>query len=715
MKFIINRNNIKNYIFKLLINSLIFMIFFINRSNYQVKKIDEKFVFIKGISRKDKYGIELNTYIINGIYCIGFNGKSSNTIESSNIYYPSCPFLRPVHFPDSIINPVCEKSSLQIVNFKNNSGNNLPYSIKLDSISNLIKKWNEWRNFTIPNINYYKDKTLEELVKNEYHPFDYGDNIKFENIYDNKKFYKKVVNSRMDEIPDPRRRRLFSFILFNGEFDLLDIYLAEYYEIVDYFVIYESNRTFTGKEKPLYFTRTLFETNRYEKFQDKLIPFPCEIIINEDNGRGYAFPREHIARRTLIEKGLRVVHARHGDLFMHNDLDELPKPHILSRLKKCGGWEYLQAGIGGGPLSFKEDDQNKNSKLVESYFINGDKIKTNKYGEYEIKYSRVKSLGFLYWFHIYSLNSLLNPFISPVAHPNIAIFDARRALGQYNIYQTDEDLKDNFNYTKVKRNNSETSIKPRESEILNDDISFQKEIKKVKNNKEKLIKEKKYYDPLNDPNFDPYQGYTYTDNSNDRKIGKGYLGEFMRFETGYKTKFNNKAVLWNGGWHLSSCFQRIDEYLNKIISYSDNFYYRYKSLNELKHQILSRIKANTNIESGKKKYHINKIILPESYIKGYNYNFEYNYWIKNHNVPNKEFVHYINIIKHEVPTQVWKNPICYSYFLERDYGLNKKLWWQIIPKKDWKTVHFEELENKLIDILLPKIIKDKFKKEMFKK
>ena len=49
--------------------------------------------------------------------------------------------------------------------------------IILDSISNLIKKWNEWRNFTVPNINYYKDKTLEELIKNEYHPFDEGEEL----------------------------------------------------------------------------------------------------------------------------------------------------------------------------------------------------------------------------------------------------------------------------------------------------------------------------------------------------------------------------------------------------------------------------------------------------------------------------------------------------------------------------------------------------------
>ena len=55
------------------------------------------------------------------------------------------------------------------------------------------------------------------------------------------------------------------------------------------------------------------------------------------------------------------------------------------------------------------------------------------------------------------------------------------------------------------------------------------------------------------------------------------------------------------------------------------------------------MKANTNIYNGKKKYYFNKIILPESYKKGYNYNFEYNYWIKNHNAPSKEFIHYIKI------------------------------------------------------------------------
>jgi len=192
-----------------------------------------------------------------------------------------------------------------------------------------------------------------------------------------------------NEVPDPRRRRLFSFILFNGEFDLLNLHLSEYYEIVDYFVIYESNSTFTGNPKPLYFTRTLLETDRYKNFEDKLIPLPCEIIVDEDNGRGIAFPREHLARKILIEKGLRSVHARHSDIYMHGDLDKLPKTHILSRLKKCGGWEHLQAGIGGGPKSFKNGN-------VGSYFIGDNtEVETNELGEYLVDYQKDESLGFL--------------------------------------------------------------------------------------------------------------------------------------------------------------------------------------------------------------------------------------------------------------------------------------------------------------------------------
>jgi len=638
--------------------------------DYYIKEEKENnYLFIKGKSRKDKYGLELNINILDGIYNIGFNNSTETKIEDIKLYTPPCPNLQPFHYPDSIINPKCEGSSVQITNYNNDNGKGLPYVLHLDSITNQMKKWNSWEKLNITNQIYFK-KTVKELVDNEYHPFDYGyiGNDTTSDI-DDETFYNSVVTSRMDEVSDPRRRRVFTFILFNGEFDLLDLYLAEFYEIIDYFVIYESNSTFTGKPKPLYFTRTLFETDRYDKFKDKLIPLPMETIVDEDNGRGKGFPREHLARRNVIEKGLQSVQARHGDIFMHGDLDEFPRPHILSLLKKCGGWEHLQAGVGGGPKSFKNGN-------IDSYFVNNKtNAKTNKDGEYLIDYERDRSVGFLSWFYEYSLNIIENKDIGTVAHPNIAIFDARRSLGQ---------LVDRYNGNmKMKR------------EVDDDN-----------------------YDPLLDPTFNPYKGYTYTDNTNDRRIGKGYLGEKLRFATSKVNRLGieEKPVFWNGGWHLSSFLPTIDQFLNKVASYSHNKDYKYKSQEDLKKDIISRIKGHYYIFGKKKKYFDNKIVMPESYTKGYQYNFDYIYWQENikANGTNQEFKDYLDRLTHEIPNQIWKNPICYSFMIDRDYGLEKKLWWQVIPKEEWKTVRFEQLDEKILNEITPQFISESFRNEMFK-
>eukprot|EP00833_Pecoramyces_ruminatium_P012734 jgi/Orpsp1_1/1186766/evm.model.d7180000053157.1 len=632
---------------------------------FVLEEIDNNYLFIKGNSRKDKYGLELNVNILNGIYNIGFNNDIKTKIEDNKLYTPPCPYLHPVHYPDSIINPQCEKSSLQIVNYNRRKGRGLPHSLPLDSITNQIKKWKEWEKSNIKNISYIGEK-VAKLVNKDYHPFDYGyrdSDMSSDLEYDDVDFYSKVITSRMDEVPDPRKRRLFSFVLFNGEFDLLDLHLSEYYEIVDYFVIYESNTTFTGNPKPLYFTRTLLETDRYKKFEDKLIPLPCESIVDEDNGRGKAFPREHLARRTLIEKGLRSVQARHGDIYMHGDLDELPKTHILSRLKKCGGWEHLQAGIGGGPKSFIDGN-------VESYFVDDNtSVKTNELGEYLVDYQRDDSLGFLSWFHEYSMNIVQDSRIGTFAHPNIAIFDARRSLGQFN---------ERSNSQKFKRS---------------------------------------YEDPLLDPNFDPYQGYTYTDNTNDKKTGKGFLGEKVRFATSKIALLEEKQqpVFWNGGWHFSSFLPTIDQFLNKVYSYSHFKDYKHESDDELKKDIIDRIKNHYYIFGKKKKYHDNTIQLPDSYSEGYQYNFDYKYWHDNSKLKKKteEFSNYIKLLSHEIPNQVWKNPICYSFMIDRDFGLEKKLWWQVIPKEEWKTVRFETLNETIIDEIIPSVIPKSFRIEMF--
>ena len=63
---------------------------------------------------------------------------------------------------------------------------------------------------------------------------------------------------RADQTP-----RVFDLIMFNNERELLQIKLAEENDWVDTFVIVESNRTFTGLEKPFHFEAWKSEFSRY--------------------------------------------------------------------------------------------------------------------------------------------------------------------------------------------------------------------------------------------------------------------------------------------------------------------------------------------------------------------------------------------------------------------------------------------------------------------
>ncbi|ORX81365.1 hypothetical protein BCR32DRAFT_293309 [Anaeromyces robustus] len=714
---------------------------------------DEHYSIVKGEPNIDKYGIDLNQYITREMYSQKIPGI--NTLDNWKLYTPVCPHLEPVHYPEEILNPKCEDTGLQIVNFKNNLGRGVPHTLHLHNITNQIKNWNEWSkldNKTVPN---YYHKEVEKLIDDTYHPFDYGyyneEETELKTEEDIISYYKNVINSRMDEVPDPRHRRLFSFILFNTEFDLLDVYLTQYYEIFDYFVIYESNSTLSGLPKPLYFTRMLLETDRYNKFKDKIITFPL-FVDSVCKFHGQAFSKEHLARRQLIEMGLRAVQARHGDIFLHGDLDEFAKPHILTRIKKCGGWEHLQAGIGGGPQSTRE-------KKVDSYLQDEElnrKLERDKYGFPKLVYDRELSLGFLNWFYEYSFLIVEDTTIGTTAQPDIAIFDARRALGQYpkryNYTKSEGDgnvmVKDK--YTKYNRRSEQSQSQP-QSQSDQSNQSNQSEFPTLpqseinselpplplpivelpvsnttfKNNKiENENENDNYIDPLTQPGFDPYKGYSYTQNEDDRKKGEGYLGEYVRFTTGRPLKdYYDKedTLIWSGGWHMSSFLPTIEHFVNKLLSYSHYIEYTYMSDEERKQEIINHINNKSyifNIKSFLSKtevvYEDNEILYPEDPEKGYSYDFSYETWhsfntnINNIDVQNKYNVT-TKLFNHEIPYAVWKNPICYSYMLDRQFGLTKKLWWQQIPKEEWSTVDFEKLDKEILEKIIPENLPENLK------
>ena len=57
-------------------------------------------------------------------------------------------------------------------------------------------------------------------------------------------------------------------VLMSSELDLLEIRMNELDAVVDYFLIVESNATFTGLPKETYFANN---RARYAKFEDKII------------------------------------------------------------------------------------------------------------------------------------------------------------------------------------------------------------------------------------------------------------------------------------------------------------------------------------------------------------------------------------------------------------------------------------------------------------
>ena len=124
------------------------------------------------------------------------------------------------------------------------------------------------------------------------------------------------------------------FLFFN-EFDLLSGRLEYLYDSVDYFVIVESNITFTGKKKPLNFLK---ERHRYKKYLDKILYFPVYIdpsqfifpekveVCNADDPQWVVerMQRDHMAEALKFFDD--------GTLVCLGDLDEIPNKALFAQI-----------------------------------------------------------------------------------------------------------------------------------------------------------------------------------------------------------------------------------------------------------------------------------------------------------------------------------------------------------------------------------------------
>ncbi|HET9055587.1 MAG TPA: hypothetical protein VFN30_01950 [Chitinophagaceae bacterium] len=130
--------------------------------------------------------------------------------------------------------------------------------------------------------------------------------------------------------------RIFDCFTFFNELDLLELRIKLLDNVVDYFVVVESNLTHTGKEKPYYFETA---KERFSKWNKKIIYIPItqsvEGLVFEDNIISYtptstAWQLENYQRNSLSA----INHlVSDNDKVLVGDLDEIPNPFILKKLQ----------------------------------------------------------------------------------------------------------------------------------------------------------------------------------------------------------------------------------------------------------------------------------------------------------------------------------------------------------------------------------------------
>lgn len=127
---------------------------------------------------------------------------------------------------------------------------------------------------------------------------------------------------------------VFDCFTFFNELDLLEFRLKLLSDVVDKFVICESNYTHSGKIKPYHFEE---HKERYSKWLDKIIYLPIEQSIeglNFNKVTTYtptngSWVLENQQRMSLLYAG---EFMNDGDLILVGDLDEIPDPRAITAL-----------------------------------------------------------------------------------------------------------------------------------------------------------------------------------------------------------------------------------------------------------------------------------------------------------------------------------------------------------------------------------------------
>ena len=147
--------------------------------------------------------------------------------------------------------------------------------------------------------------------------------------------------------------KIIDCFIFYNELKMLTYRLSILYDIVDFFILVESNQTFMGHPKPLFYNEN---KHLFKKFEDKIIhiivdlPYvypninyknkkPFQILNYHENGEQWfneAFQRES------IKNGFENISLEDSDYIIVSDVDEILNPNTLNEVKKNPNFTFTK-------------------------------------------------------------------------------------------------------------------------------------------------------------------------------------------------------------------------------------------------------------------------------------------------------------------------------------------------------------------------------------
>jgi beta-1,4-mannosyl-glycoprotein beta-1,4-N-acetylglucosaminyltransferase len=139
----------------------------------------------------------------------------------------------------------------------------------------------------------------------------------------------KVHSVDLDQQYTPR---VFDTVIFNDELALLQLRLEYLRDHVDFFVIVEASKTFTGKAKELHFNNVK-DSITFAPYRQRIIHVVLrEMLFENVTVQREVWLNEYFSRNS-IDIGLQQAGIRNDDIIILADVDEIPHPRAIQTLR----------------------------------------------------------------------------------------------------------------------------------------------------------------------------------------------------------------------------------------------------------------------------------------------------------------------------------------------------------------------------------------------